>query len=623
MHASKKPEYRAVFQPGNRSVFVLAGTPVFEAAARGGLVLNNPCGGNGTCGKCRVRVVEGNCPPSRSCRDKLSDSEIDHGIRLACQARIEDDCLIEVPEETLFDSSARILVAAEDQQLTIQPCVRKQYVEMPLPAAGDNLDDCTRLERALDQSLKTPLSVLRRMPELLRQNRFKGTAVLYGHRLLDFETDDTSETAYGIAFDLGSTTIVGTLLNLRTGREEAIAAAMNPQISVGGDLVSRILSINDRPEALEEMRLSVSAELNNLIDSLMEQSGVERRNVYELALAGNSAMQQIFCGVSPAALGEIPFSAAFQKGVICRASECGLRTHPEAPLYVFPQIGGFIGGDTVAGVMAALMHTGRRKQILIDIGTNGEIVLAVNGRLLAASTAAGPAFEGARIVQGMRAAPGAIEKVTVNEEDIEYNVIGDTSARGLCGTGLIDGAAELLRLGLIDSTGRLLKPCEAPDSVPAKIRERLIEHADEHVDFRITDKDDTGNGSEVHLYQQDIRELQLATAAIRAGTRMLLKQAEAKIEEIDEIMLAGAFGNFIRRRNARRIGLLPQVDTRKINFIGNAASMGAKIVLLSSELRQLAEKTAARTEHIELSSDPEFQNEFAEAMIFPEEELRT
>ncbi len=621
MHASKKPEYRVVFQPGNRSVFVLARTTLFEAAARIGLVLNTPCGGNGTCGRCRVRILQGSCPPSAAGRELLSESEIEHGVRLACQAQVQDDCMVEVPDETLFESSTRILVATDEQKLTIRPCLSKHYLKMESPRNGDDLADASRLEKALDRSLHISLPVLQQLPERLRQCQFQGTAVLYGNRLLDFEPDDTRDTAYGIAFDLGTTTVVGSLMNLNDGREAAVATAMNPQIRYGDDVVSRIHKIRNQPEALAEMHQSICAELNKIIKTLLNQAGVEKTSVYELAVAGNTAMQQIFAGISPAALGEIPFSATCQKGILSKAVDFDLNVHPQAPLYVFPQIGGFVGGDTVAGIMAALMHTERRKQILVDIGTNGEIVVAVNGRLLATSTAAGPAFEGARIDHGMRAAEGAIEKVVAANGEIEYNVIGNTAPLGLCGSGLIDGVAELLRLGIIDSTGRILRSGEVSSSIPREIRECLIERKDEQVDFRIAGSEESGNGKDILLTQKDVRELQLATAAIRAGIKMLMKYAGIEIEQIDEIMLAGAFGNFIRRRNARRIGLLPQVDTRKVNFIGNAASMGAKLVLLSSELRRLAEQMAVRTEHIELSSDPEFQTEFAEAMIFPEQEL--
>ncbi len=620
MHPSQHKEYQIVFQPGNRSVFALVGTTVFEAAIRAGLSIKNPCGGNGTCGKCRVRIIGGECPPSLAGQKHFSATEIKHGLRLACQAKIQANCIIEVPDESLFESSAQILIAAETHDLTISPCLSKHYIEMDEPKEHDGCADTSRLEKALERSLKIPLALLRGLPERLREQQFKGTVVLYGNRMLAFELGDTTATAYGIAFDLGTTTVVGSLMNLIDGREVAVAAAMNPQIETGDDVISRIHKVRENKKNLTRMQSEITGVLNQIITELTTQAEIEREEIYEVAVAGNTAMQHIFCGISPEALGEIPFSAACQKGILCLASECNLTLHPQAPLYVFPHIGGFVGGDTVAGIMAALLHTGEKNRILVDIGTNGEIVTAVNGQLLAASTAAGPAFEGARIVNGMRATKGAIEKIIAVDGDIDYNVIGNCPPLGLCGTALIDLVAELLRHQIIDSTGRILPPEQIDESISPGLRERLMTDEKGHVDFLIVKAEESGNGQNIILYQRDVRELQLATGAIRAGLNILLKKAGIEVDQIESIMLAGAFGNFIRRSNARRIGLLPQVPTQKINFIGNAASMGAKLVLLSKEIRGLAEKMAARCEHLELSADPEFQMEFATAMIFPEHE---
>ncbi len=616
-------EYRILFQPERRAVFVLPHTTIFEAAARLGLLLKTPCAGRGTCGGCRVRLVEGACPPSAACREHLSETAIEHGWRLACQAAAEGDCTFEIPDEVRFETSARILVAAEKREFTLRPALAKRYLELPAPSADDPVADLTRLERALDQSLKASPDVLRELPETLRQSQFKGTVATYGHRLLAFEPGDTTGRAYGLAFDLGTTTMVGTLMDLTDGRELAVATALNPQIPRGDDVISRILAIREDARILAEMQQAVVDSLNRITAETVEQAGVKPREVYEFAVAGNTAMQHIFCGISPAALGEIPFTPVFQRGLQGLAAKCGLRGHPEAMVYVFPHIGGFVGGDTVAGGLAALMHTGRRHRALVDIGTNGEIMVALNGRLLAASTAAGPAFEGARIVDGMRAADGAIEKVVLaaNDGDLDYNVIGNRKPVGLCGTGLIDTVAELLRLRVIDHSGLILPAAELPPETPPAIRQRIVENEKGQCEFRIVAAAQTRHGRDIRLRQKDVRELQLASGALRAGLNMLLARAELPVEELDEVLLAGAFGNFIRRRNARRIGLLPQVPLAKVKFIGNAASMGAKLALLSREVRELAESMARRTQHVDLSADPEFQMQFAEAMLFPGEDF--
>ena len=306
--------------------------------------------------------------------------------------------------------------------------------------------------------------------------------------------------------------------------------------------------------------------------------------------------------------------------VVRIAGDVGLDVHPNGGCYVFPNIGGFVGGDTVAGILAATMHVTDKPLLLVDIGTNGEIVLAHNGKLLAASTAAGPAFEGARITNGMRAANGAIEKVVCQDGDLCYNVIGNVKPAGICGTSLIDLTAELLRAGVIDTTGRILPPEDLPDTVPAAIRERL-RTTDGHVDVAIATADESKTGEPVCLYQKDVRELQLASGAIRAGTGILLREAALQMDDIHEVLLAGAFGNFIRRSNARRIGLLPPLPRAQIRFIGNAASMGAKAVLLSRDSRKIADDIAAGARHVDLSSNADFQMEFGMAMMFPDEEL--
>lgn len=613
-------ELRVTFQPSGRSVFVLPGTILFEAAARAGFLIKNPCGGNGTCGKCKVRIVQGAMPPTAAGRQIFSVEEIGKGFRLACQAKVDQDCIVEIPEASLFENTSQILTSSVGDEIQLRPCVTKRYLELPPPTDNDDRCDLKRIEDGLGFSVKVPLNVLRTLPDTLRANDFKGTAVVCCDQLIAFEPGDTSPASFGVAFDLGTTTVVGTLLDLTTGRELGVAATMNPQISTGDDVISRIQKAREGADNLREMCESVHRALAELIDELVAKSGVSKDNIYEVTVAGNTTMQHLFCGISPASLGEVPFASAFHRGVLFKAHQASLNIHPEACLYVFPNIGGFVGGDTVAGLLATTMYDSTETKLLVDIGTNGEIVLGTGDRFLAASTAAGPAFEGARIANGMRATNGAIEKVVMAEDDIWFNVIGNTRPTGICGTGLIDLVAELLRLGVIDVTGRILPPEELPETVPDAIEKRLHSR-DGHVDFLIAGADETGTQTDVFLFQKDVRELQLATGAIRAGIAILLKTAGIGMDDLDEVLLAGAFGNFIRRSNARRIGLLPPIQKEKIRFVGNAASMGAKAALLSSSIREEAEALAECAEHVDLSLDPEFQMEFGMAMMFPEEDM--
>ncbi|OGV64217.1 MAG: hypothetical protein A3K19_31430 [Lentisphaerae bacterium RIFOXYB12_FULL_65_16] len=613
-----KTELRIVFQPSGRTVHVLAGTKIFEAAARAGLLLQNPCGGKGTCGKCRVRIVKGACEPTEACRKLLGDEKTRDGYRLACQAAITEECVVEVPFASLYDSRTQILTSAEGKCLGGKPAVWKKYVELPPPTTHDALADLKRLERVIGR-FHVNLNIMHDLPVTLRQDNFTGTAVVCASQLLAFERGNTEADCYAVAFDLGTTTVVGALLDLAQGREIAVAATMNPQISYGDDVISRITRAREDAHNVAKLQRAVVQTFNDLISDLVTQTGIDRHHIYEVAVAGNTTMQHFFCGINPSALGEVPFPPAYVRALLLDAREVALDLHPNAKLYVFPNIGGFVGGDTVAGVLANSLLDAKQPTLFIDIGTNGEIVLANRGKLSAASTAAGPAFEGARITAGMRATTGAIEKIVVENGDIACNVIGNAPPVGLCGTALIDVAAELLRLGVIDTTGRVVAPDELPATTPDAIRARIHDHNGQ-MDFLIAAASESGTGEPVYLCQRDVRELQLATGAIRAGANIMLRKAGLAPEDLHEVLLAGAFGNFIRRRNARRIGLLPALPTEKIRFVGNAACMGAKVVLLSAEQRDVAEKIAETTEHVDLSLAPDFQEEFSMAMLFPESE---
>jgi len=615
--SAAEAEVKVRFQPSGRSVYVLPGTTLFEAAARAGIILQSPCGGAGTCGKCRVRVASGTCPPTETCRRILGDDEVERGMRLACQARVQGDCVVDVPDTSLFESRTRILTAGSEGSHDLDPAVVKTYVEMQPPTSGDDLSDLLRLERALGRSVHVHLDVLRTLPDDMRSAGFKGTAVVCCDRLLAFEPGDTRQQTYGVAVDLGTTTVVALLVDFNTARECAVTAAMNPQVPFGDDVISRILQVRENPDALPQMQNKAAEVINELIGVLCKEAGVERRNIYEVAIAGNTTMQHLFCGISPAALGEVPFPPAFHRGLALPVSETAVDIHPNGRLYVFPNIGGFVGGDTVAGLLATGLDRRDGPALFIDIGTNGEIVLAHKGRLLAASTAAGPAFEGARITHGMRATDGAIEKIALTDGDITWNVVGNTRPAGICGTALIDLAAILLRVGVLDSTGRILGADELPDRVPPAFRKRLRPN-DGHVDFLIVPEDLSATGDPILLFQRDVRELQLASGAIRAGVAILLRRAGLAPNDLEEVLLAGGFGNFVRRSNARRIGLLPDIPTERVRYVGNTSIMGAKSALLSRSARRRAEEIAARVEHVDLSLDPEFQMEFGMAMIFPE-----
>jgi len=592
-----RDEIKVTFQPSGRGVYVLPGTPLMEAAGRAGIILQQPCGGQGTCGKCKVQIESADKPS------------------LACQTHVETSVVVNVPAESMFETRQQILVDHGGETGEVNPVVRKAIFELAPPSREDVRSDVARLYDALGDDISVPADLVREVPGFLRRNDWRGTAVLVENRLIALEAGDTTGSTYGVAFDLGTTTVVGTLFDLTSGGEASVASRMNGQIAHGDDVISRIHAVRENPGSLARLQEAVLGTVNDILGALVSQADISPASIYEIVFAGNSTMQQILAGLDPSALGEVPFVQVFDKAMTLPANRLGLQANAGAEAYLFPQVGGFVGGDTVAGMVAARLDRQDDPVLLVDIGTNGEIVLATNDHLLAASTAAGPAFEGARITQGMRATSGAIEKVVISD-DVNLNVIGNTKPIGLCGTALIDAVAGLLTAGIIDETGRILPAGEVPPRTTAALKERLVE-TENDVNFLLASAEESGIDEPIYLWQRDVRELQLASGALRAGINILLRRAGLEAKDLGTVLLAGAFGNFIRRSHARRIGLLPPLPTEHIRFIGNAASLGAKLVLLSENERQYAAELRHKVEHVDLSRDPEFQMEFGMAMMFP------
>lgn len=611
-------QVRVTFEPNGRAVYVLAGTKIVEAAARAGLTLDTPCGGQGTCGKCRVQITTGAPPASERDKKVFSRKELHAGWRMACQTALVAESRIHIPDSSLFASQAQILTEAQKERTEVLPAVRKVHVELTAPTLDDGAADLFRLEQKVGQ-IKADLPLLRQLPSLLRKNDFKGTAVLTDHRLIDFEPGDTSKHCYGAAFDIGTTTLVGSLLDLSDGRELAITSRLNPQVSFGDDVLSRILYGSQGPEALDELQQVIVKAVSEMIDGLCAEAKIERRWIYEITLAGNTTMEHLLAGIDVTQLGQVPFVPVYARGLMLSAAQLNIPIAPHGAAYLFPVIGGFVGGDTSAGILATKVNDLPGPVLMVDIGTNGEIVLANGGKMWAASTAAGPAFEGARISCGMRATRGAIEKVVIDAGELHLGTIGNAAPIGLCGSGLIDLVAELLRSGIISPEGRLLPPEDLPASLPESLRKRVILDEDGKSLFVLAQGEGASRENRVGLTYKDVRELQLATAAIRAGIKILLKQAGLTTADLKLVLIAGGFGSFIRRSNAQRIGLLPaELDHQKIHYVGNTSLNGARWALVSTEARKHAEDLARATLHVELSQDCNFQMEFAESMIFPE-----
>jgi len=598
---------------------VLPGTKIVEAAGRAGININMPCGGQGTCGKCRIQITtETKTNPCQIEQDIFSQEELKMGWRLACQTSVQNDLTVYIPDESLIVTSQKILTKGRGiEQIQTKPAISKIYVELAEPTREDNKPDVERLSKQIGEH-KLGLEQLKKLPKFLRENEFKGTAVLADHVLIDLEPGDTTNQCYGAAFDIGTSTIVGSLMDLCNGSEIAVTSGINPQVSYGDDVLSRIEHASSCIDCLDQLRTQVIASINKMIESMCQQKDINREHIYEVVIAGNTTMEHLLCGIDPSSLGKIPFVPVHSKGMMFFASEFGISVNHRGLVYLFPIIGGFVGGDITAGILITNLTCEKSPYLLVDVGTNGEIVIVKDEKFWAASTAAGPAFEGARISCGMRATHGAIEKV-VFDDDVRCSTIGNASPIGLCGSGLIDLAAELLKNGLLSTSGQLLSDDQLPAQIPDAIKKRIRKNEDDQIEFLVYEQTQGRKDLKVVVTQKDIRELQLAVGAIRAGVEIMLRKTDTKVEDIENIFIAGGFGSFIRRTNAQRIGLIPKdVPHNKISFIGNSSLDGAQLALLSTNARQRAEEITKIVTHIQLSLDMGFQTEFANAMIFPE-----
>ena len=609
--------HRVIFQPFGRQVEGQAGQTLLELARSVGIDMNAPCGGKGTCGGCRVEVVKGAAPPSECDLRQLNAEELRRDVRLACQTPVTGDMTVVIPRETLlFDQ--QILEKGIEVRVTLDPAVRRVHVNLAEPDVDDQRADADRvLDAVSEQGVEARISMAasRELPGRLRKMGFKGTAVVVGDQLVHFERGDTSAANYGVAADVGTTTIVAALLDLSTGQPVAVASGANPQASHGDDVVSRIEYCQGSARRVRELQGLVAESLDGLIGDLCRKAEIKRTAIYETVVVGNTTMMHLLLKLDVSHIARAPFIAAVRHGLVADPRDVGLSMNRRGRVYVAPNIAGFIGADTVGVILATAMHRSDMPRMAIDIGTNGELVLGAGDRLLACSTAAGPAFEGARIRYGMRASAGAIDRVDVVDGRIRVHTIGEEPAIGLCGTGLIEAISTGLETGLIGPTGRILSPAEVP-GLPTGVAGRVVSNGS-GVALELTTLEESGSDHPVLLTQKDVREVQLAKGALYAGAQVLMAEMGLGSEDLGEVLLAGAFGNFIRPDRAKAVGLLPDVPLEKVRFVGNAAGTGARMMLLDKGLRDEAEAISRGVEHVELSGRADFQELFTEAMLFP------
>ncbi|MBM4277476.1 MAG: DUF4445 domain-containing protein [Deltaproteobacteria bacterium] len=614
-------KFEVTFQPSGKRGEIHEEKTILEASRELGVQIESLCGGEKTCGKCKVKLLEGELSPFTDEEGKfISESERLEGYRLSCSARIRGNVLIFVPEGSLIQKHV-VRKEIAGKQIELKPALISYYIELTPPSFHDLRSDCDRLKKALSQDYHLPhldidYPALLKLSRALREGNWKVTAVVWMDReILDIRPGHVKEI-YGIAIDVGTTTVAGYLCNLGNGEVIATQSMINPQATYGEDVMSRINYTITHPDGLQLLHRSIIDGLNHLIKTAVEDARLSPDDILELTAVGNTVMHHLLLGMDPRYLGVSPFPPALHQLINLKARDLGLRVHPSANVFILPVEAGFVGADNVGVLIAEEPYNQDAMVLIIDVGTNGELVMGNRNRLLSASCATGPAFEGAHIRFGMRAAPGAIERVKIDADtlEVDFKVIGDEGwksnsgkgdARGICGSGIIDAIAELYRNGVIDKSGRFKK--ELPSS-------RLI-LSDGKPEFVIARKEETSIGKEITITQQDVRNVQLAKGALYAGARLMMKKLG--VERLDKVILAGAFGSYIDPEKAMILGLFPDCELKNVCAVGNAAGEGARMALLNRDKRLEADEISKKVDYMELTIEPDFQKEFIEAMQLP------
>ncbi|HZK56100.1 MAG TPA: ASKHA domain-containing protein [Desulfosporosinus sp.] len=611
-------EYDVVFRPGDVSVKVTGGSTLKEVMIEAGLELDFLCGGIGTCGKCRVKISKGLTTPSAREQEMLQVKELDEGIRLACMTTVHNDLIVELPYQEKLQY--KILIASDERTFKIEPLLTKLFIEVDKPSRETQSSDWRRLKESLveqgykDRELESTVSILRQMPQALRSANNHITAVMYESELAGIEPQDTTKTMLGMAFDIGTTTIVGYLLDLYSGKELTVVSTLNPQTKFGADVISRLTFASHEENGLIKLQNSVVEAINQLIAEAVQKVYVTRNQIYGISIAGNTCMHHIFLGINPHSIAVSPYVPALSESLVLNATQLEIRINQAGKVFMLPNIAGFLGADTVAVLLATELDHSEEIKLVIDIGTNGEIALGSREKMVACSAAAGPAFEGAQISSGMRGAVGAIDHVYYRDK-FEYSVIGGGIPQGVCGSALLDTVAGLVELGLINKRGKFIAHEQLTNPLAARFKENLIEYEGQGA-FLIAEASITSHGRPIMITQSDIRELQMAKGAMAAGVRVLMETYGIEAQDISEVLLAGAFGNYLNPHSACVIGLIPAELESKVKMIGNAAGTGAKLALLSASEFRRANDIAEAVKFVELGSYPKFNSIFGQCTYF-------
>jgi len=620
--------YSVVFLPDNLKIEVEAGTNLLGAAQQAGIHVKSTCGGKGTCGKCTVKVIEGevsggqgNIPP------KLREQ----GFVLACTAAVESDLKVEIPMEfrlhehqVLMDDTNEGLLAEGKLDILgdypLHPLVEKYYVELSPPTLMENVNDYSRLITELKKHVSTDelnisLDVIKTLPEVLRANDWKVTVTVAftesGGEIIRVTSGKDDSPAYGIAVDIGTTTVVVTLIDLSTGKVLAKQGTYNRQADFGDDVISRIMYA-DEYKGSEKLQKVVIDTVNDLLDQVYAEYPVSMEEIPVMVVAGNTTMTHLFLGINPKFIRLEPYIPAANQYPVVKGKDIGLRINPQGLIFNMPSVASYVGGDIVSGALVAELDKKEEITLFIDIGTNGEMVLGNKDWMMCCACSAGPAFEGGGISFGMRAMSGAIERVYIDKKsfEVKYKTVGEAAPVGICGSGLIDCLAKLREAGIIDRSGKI------QDVDTSRIRK-----GDDGPEFILAYQEESGNNKDIIITESDIKNLIRAKGAIFAGVRIMLSMADLPVEAIDKILIAGGFGNYLNVPDSVRIGLLPDLPQEKFDFIGNSSLKGAHLALLSREALTYADELGRSMTYLELSLGNAFMDEYVSALFLPHTDL--
>lgn len=608
----KQPDYTINFQPIGKRVKATNNQSLLGVAQEAGIALASICGGVGACDSCKIRLIYGDLnDPTLEEIALFTQKEFEAGFRLACQAYPRSNLTIEIPPESLT-APQRLQIEGQGQAVQLDPAVIALELEIPAPTISDLRSDTVRLKESLrqkgfSQPVEINFPVLETLSPKLRS--FDWNVTLAMRKKLLVNVLPAHSSLLGLAIDIGTTKLAAYLCDLSTGKILARAGAMNPQTAFGEDVISRISYSNKHPNGGKLLQTRLIESLNQLIGELCSQTREEdfhasEEGIVEAVVVGNTAMHHLFAGLPVQQLGTAPYVPAVSEALEFDACSVGLHIAPGAKVHMPPNIAGYVGADHVAVLLSSGTAHSKKTTIAVDVGTNTEITLAHNGQLLACSCASGPAFEGAHIQAGMRAAPGAIERIHVIQGELRNQTIDSLAPVGICGSGILDAIACMLQVGALDQRGSLL--LEHPS----------VRQSDHKREFLLVDHRSTGTGSDIVVTRQDVNEIQLAKGAIRTGIEVLLDCAGIASAQVEEFVIAGAFGSYINIPSAIQIGMFPALPLNRFRQVGNAAGAGARQMLLSVEQRHIAVKIARRVRYIELSTYPNFTNIFSKSLFF-------